>query len=54
MPKKIIRKTLPEKLNIFSLNKTENTYRLFSSDYWNQQTVKLVEKSVTVGGPWYL
>jgi len=29
----IIRKKLPGKSNIFALNKTENTYRLFSSDY---------------------
>jgi len=50
----IIRKKLPTKLNIFALNKTENIYRLFSSDYQNCQTVKLVEKSVAVGGPWYL
>jgi len=32
------------------LNKTENTYRLINSDYENWQTVKLVEKSVAVGG----
>jgi len=25
------------------LNKTENSYRLFSSDYKNWQTVKLIE-----------
>jgi len=29
----IIRKKLPAKPNIFALNKTENTYRLFSSNY---------------------
>jgi len=29
----IIRKKVPAKSNIFALNKTENTYRLFSSDY---------------------
>jgi len=29
----VIRKKLPGKSNIFSLNKTENTFRLFSSDY---------------------
>jgi len=34
MPKEtIIRKTLPAKPNIFVLNKTENTYRFFSSAY---------------------
>jgi len=26
---------LPAKSNIFALDKTENTYRLFSSDYQN-------------------
>jgi len=31
--KTIIRKTLPAKSNIFVLNKTENTYKFFSSDY---------------------
>jgi len=31
--KRTIRKTLPAKSNIFALNKTENTYRLFSNDY---------------------
>ena len=31
--RKIIRKKLPAKPNILALNKTENTYRLFSSDY---------------------
>jgi len=31
--KTIIRKKLPGKSNIFALNKTENTYRLFSSNY---------------------
>jgi len=46
----IIRKKSPAKSNIFTLNKTENTYRLFNSDYENWQTVKLVEKSVAVGG----
>jgi len=50
----ITRKKLPAKLNIFALKKTENTYRLFISDYWNWKTVKLVEKSIAVGGPWYL
>jgi len=35
--------------NILPLNKTENTYRLFNSDYQNWQTVKLVKKSVAVG-----
>jgi len=29
----IIRKKLPGNSNTFALNKTENTYRLFSSDY---------------------
>ena len=29
----IIRKKLPAKSNLFALNKTKNTYRLFSSDY---------------------
>jgi len=29
----IIRKKLPTKSNIFALNKTENTYRVFNSDY---------------------
>jgi len=38
----VIRKKLPAKSNIFALNKTENTYKLFSSDYWSWQTVKLV------------
>jgi len=34
MPKEtIITKTLPAKSNIFVLNKTENSYRFFSSDY---------------------
>jgi len=47
----ILSKTLPGKSNIFALNKTENTYKLFSSDYKNWQTVKLAEKSVAVVGP---
>jgi len=38
----IIKKTSPAKSNIFALNKTKNAYRLFSSDYWNWQTDKLV------------
>ena len=46
-----MRKKSPAKSNIFTLNKTENTYRLFNSDYENWQTVKLVEKSVAVGSP---
>ena len=50
----IIRKKLPTKSNIFAVNETENNYRLFSSDYQNWQTVKLVKKSVAVWGPWYL
>jgi len=29
----IVRKKLPAKSNIFAWNKTENIYRLFSSDY---------------------
>jgi len=29
----IVRKMLPAKSNTFALNKTENTYRLFSSGY---------------------
>jgi len=29
----IVRKKLSAKTNIFALNKTENTYRLFNSDY---------------------
>ena len=36
------------------MHRRENTYRLFNSDYWNWQTVKLVEKSIAVGGSWYL
>ena len=38
----IIRKKFPAKSNIFALNKTENTYRLLSSDYQTWQKVKLV------------
>jgi len=34
MPKEtIIRKKLQAKSHVFVLNKTENTYRFFSSDY---------------------
>jgi len=33
-----------------SHHKTENTCRLFNSDYENWQTVKLVKKSVAVVG----
>jgi len=46
----IIRKKSPAKSNISVLSKTENIYRLVNSDYENWQTVKLVEKSVAVGG----
>jgi len=44
-----MRKKSLAKSNIFTLNITENTYRLFDSDYENWQTVKLVEKSVAFG-----
>ena len=50
----IIRKKLTAKLNIFTLNKTENTSRLFSSDCKNWKAVKLVEKSVALMGAWCL
>jgi len=33
MKRTIIGKKLPAKSNVFALNETENTYRLFSSDY---------------------
>jgi len=34
MPKeRLLGKKLPAKSNIFAWNKTENTHRLFSSDY---------------------
>jgi len=47
----IIREKLPATSNIFAWNKTENIYRLFSTDDENWKTVQLAEKSVAVGAP---